>query len=152
MRVDDATVRAWSPTDGRKIHLPKPFATKVNAVAVSPDGKLVAAGTSFTPYAGNKTAPGVVRLFNAATWKEVRRIKAHVMLSINPKKSAQVVRELKQMPSVQELHTVSGAYDLIAVISEDSTHDIDATLDRIGGIDGVDKTISSILLTTKFKR
>lgn len=85
---DDATVRAWSPADGKEIHRSKPFVAKVKAVAIAPDGKLVAVGTNYTLVAGNKRAPGEVRLLDAGTWKEVRRIKAHafgvVALAFSP--------------------------------------------------------------------
>ena len=77
---DDATVRAWSPANGKELHQSKPFAAKVNAVAIAPDGKLVAVGTSYVRIAGNNVSPpGEVFLFDAATWKEVRRIKAHAL-------------------------------------------------------------------------
>lgn len=79
-------------------------------------------------------------------------ITAHVMISVNPKLSERVTRALKAMPGLRALHAVSGAYDLIAIIRGETTHEIDSMLDAIGRVDGIDKTMSSIVLSTKFER
>lgn len=81
-----------------------------------------------------------------------RQITAHVLISINPKFADRVVHALKQMPRLRSLHAVSGVYDLIAVIRAETTEDIDGTLDQIGRMEGIEKTMSSIVLSTKFER
>ncbi len=81
-----------------------------------------------------------------------RQITAHVMISVNPKLADRVVHALKQMPGLRSLHAVSGAYDLIAVIRGETTEAIDGMLDDIGRMTGIDKTMSSIVLSTKFER
>lgn len=81
-----------------------------------------------------------------------RQITAHVMISVNPKLADRVTRALKAMGGLRSLHAVSGAYDLIAIIRGESTQEIDAMLDAIGRVDGIDKTMSSIVLSTKFER
>jgi DNA-binding Lrp family transcriptional regulator len=45
---------------------------------------------------------------------------------------------------------MSGLFDLIAVVAAESPAEIDNVLDHIGGIPGVERTTSSIVLTTKF--
>jgi DNA-binding Lrp family transcriptional regulator len=89
------------------------------------------------------------RLGPAATG---RRVTAHVAITIDPKRGDHVQQTLRRIAGVRTLHTVSGPFDLIAVVAADSTEEIDCVLDRIGGIPGVDRTTSSIILTTKFDR
>jgi len=81
-----------------------------------------------------------------------RQITAHVLISVNPKFADRVVHALKQMSRLRSLHAVSGVYDLIAVIRAETTAEIDETLDQIGRMDGIEKTMSSIVLSTKFER
>ncbi|MEX0964020.1 MAG: Lrp/AsnC family transcriptional regulator [Pseudohongiellaceae bacterium] len=80
------------------------------------------------------------------------QIRAQVMISYDPKLASQIVRHLRQLPAVKAVYAVNGIYDMIAHVSADSTLDLDTTLDRIGDIDGVEKTVSSIILSTKFER
>jgi DNA-binding Lrp family transcriptional regulator len=53
---------------------------------------------------------------------------------------------------VRVLHSVSGDVDLIAVASTASVDEMDHVIDRIGALDGVERTTSSIILSTKFER
>ena len=58
----------------------------------------------------------------------------------------------RMRPRVRALHTISGQYDLIAMVRENSTQELDACIDAIGELDGVERTLSSIVLSTKFER
>ena len=80
------------------------------------------------------------------------QIRAQVMISYDPKLANAIVRQLRLLPAVTAVHAVNGIYDMIALVSADSTGDLDRTLDQIGDIDGIDKTVSSIILSTKFER
>jgi DNA-binding Lrp family transcriptional regulator len=90
-----------------------------------------------------------VRLGPAVTG---RRVSAHVAITVDPKRASHVQQTLREIPGVRTLHTVSGPFDLIAVVAAETTAEIDTVLDRIGGVTGVDRTTSSIVLTTKFDR
>jgi DNA-binding Lrp family transcriptional regulator len=79
-------------------------------------------------------------------------ILAHVSLAVEPRKTQDVVRAISRMPQVQMLFTVSGKYDMIAVIRAGTTDRIDSLLDEIGLIEGVVDTESAIILSTKFDR
>ncbi len=81
-----------------------------------------------------------------------RQIQVQVMITSEPKLSAQIARDLKKMQTVKALYAVNGIYDMIAMLSTDSTKTVDQTLDRIGAMKGVVKTVSSIILSTKFER
>jgi DNA-binding Lrp family transcriptional regulator len=80
------------------------------------------------------------------------RIQAQVMISSNPKSSAYIVRTLKKIPAIQALHAVNGVYEMLATISAESTQHLDQVLDLVGNIEGISKTTSSIILSTKFSR
>ncbi|MBT4520565.1 MAG: Lrp/AsnC family transcriptional regulator [Halieaceae bacterium] len=81
-----------------------------------------------------------------------RQILAHVMISSDPKQSTQIVRTLQQIRAVKSLHAVNGIYDMIAMVSAESINLLDQTLDQIGHMVGVEKTLSSIVLSTKIER
>ncbi len=80
------------------------------------------------------------------------QIRAHVMISTDPKKSAEVVRALRNITDLKSLYAVNGIYDMIAIISAESTSSLDEVLDQIGGTTGVEKTVSSIILSTKIEK
>lgn len=90
-----------------------------------------------------------VRLGPGATG---RAVTAHVAITVDPKRADHVQQTLRRIAGVRTLHTVSGPFDLIAIVAAASTDEIDTILDRIGAIPGVDRTTSAIVLTTKFDR
>jgi uncharacterized protein with GYD domain len=59
---------------------------------------------------------------------------------------------LTKLDAVRTVLSVSGIYDLVAMLEAPTTELIDAVLDRIGQLPGVAKTVSSIVLSTKLKR
>jgi DNA-binding Lrp family transcriptional regulator len=79
-------------------------------------------------------------------------VRAHVMIKVGPKEARAVTAALKGIPQVRVLHSVSGDMDLIAVAATASVAEMDGVIDRIGALDGVERTTSSILLSTKFER
>lgn len=79
-------------------------------------------------------------------------VRAHVMIKVGPKESRAVTAALRSIPQVRVLHSVSGDADLIAVAATASVTEMDEVIDRIGALDGVERTTSSIILSTKFDR
>jgi DNA-binding Lrp family transcriptional regulator len=79
-------------------------------------------------------------------------VKAHVLLTVAPKAAEAVVRSLRMLPEVRTVHSVSGTFDMIVVVEAPSIRDLDALLDRIGALDGVERTLSSIILSTRIDR
>jgi DNA-binding Lrp family transcriptional regulator len=65
---------------------------------------------------------------------------------------ASVVDALRGMPEVRALHSVSGPFDLVAMGVVPTAAEMDELTDRIGAIDGVERTTSSIILSAKFER
>ena len=79
-------------------------------------------------------------------------IRAMVLISIESKQEADVLRALSKRHEIFKLYTVSGRYDLCAMLSTESTHELDGVIDRIRSIKGVVDTFSTILLSTKLDR
>lgn len=83
---------------------------------------------------------------------ERERIRALIMITVFPKQAPAVVEALRQMPAVRALHSVNGAWDLVAMAVLDTIAGMDELTDRIGALDGVERTTSTLLLSTKFER
>jgi DNA-binding Lrp family transcriptional regulator len=79
-------------------------------------------------------------------------VRAHVSLKVAPHAQQKVEKALSGMAAVQQLYSVSGGSDLIAVVAEQSTASLDTALDKIRGLEGVQSTESAILLREKWRR
>lgn len=79
-------------------------------------------------------------------------IRAMVLISIESKNETEVVRALSKRHEIVKLYTVSGRYDLCAMLTTESTQELDAVIDKIRVIKGVVDTFSTILLSTKLDR
>ena len=79
-------------------------------------------------------------------------VRAHVMIKVLPKETRTVAAALRALPQVRVLHSVSGEADLIAEAATASVAEMDQVIDHIGALDGVERTNSSIILSTKFER
>ena len=80
------------------------------------------------------------------------QILAYVMITVAPKTSAGVIEVVRRLPAVRLLQSVSGPFDLIAVVAAPSVAEVDRVIDAIGMLEGVDRTTSSIVMSTKFDR
>ncbi len=80
------------------------------------------------------------------------RLSAHVLIEVGARDLARLVAQLKSRADVRRCYTASGQYDLLVMIEAASTQQLDATLDWIGAIPGVRRTVTSLLLSTKFER
>ena len=83
---------------------------------------------------------------------EQQRASAYIMISAVPKKTIEVVRELTKQPQLDMLCSISGRYDLIAQVTEETTEALDKIIDLIAALDGVEKTLSHIVLSSKVSR
>jgi DNA-binding Lrp family transcriptional regulator len=83
---------------------------------------------------------------------EKNQIHAYVMITVGPKRAAAVSAEIKRMAPVRLLQSVSGPFDMIALAVAPSVREMDDLIDAIGNLDGVERTTSSVVLSTKFDR
>ena len=83
---------------------------------------------------------------------EKNQIHAYVMITVGPKRAATVSAEIKKMAAVRLLQSVSGTFDMIALAVAPSVRDMDDLIDAIGNLEGVERTTSSVVLSTKLDR
>jgi DNA-binding Lrp family transcriptional regulator len=74
------------------------------------------------------------------------------MITVGPKRAAAVSAEIKRMAAVRLLQSVSGPFDMIALAVAPGVREMDDLIDAIGNLDGVERTTSSVVLSTKFDR
>jgi DNA-binding Lrp family transcriptional regulator len=79
-------------------------------------------------------------------------VRAHVLVTAEPKLAQKLVGELSAIAEVRTLHSISGSYDMIIIVEAPSIEELDLLLDRIGALEGVDRTMSSIILSTRIDR
>ncbi|MFT0891743.1 Lrp/AsnC family transcriptional regulator [Pseudochelatococcus sp. G4_1912] len=79
-------------------------------------------------------------------------VRAHILITVAPKSVHAVSGALAAIEQVQTLHSVSGTFDLIAIVVARSISELDELIDRIGVLDGVERTLSSIILSTRIDR
>ncbi|AMY70266.1 Lrp/AsnC family transcriptional regulator [Frigidibacter mobilis] len=80
------------------------------------------------------------------------RIRATVLLTIEPRAQPAILTRLKAIPEIERIHTTSGRVDLLLQIAAPSTAVLDAVLDQIGEMSGVKSSESLIHLSTKMDR
>lgn len=80
------------------------------------------------------------------------RIRATVLLSIEPRAQPAILTRLKALPPVEAAHTTSGRFDMLLQIATATTADLDEVLDQIGAIPGVKSSESLIHLSTRIDR
>ncbi|TMV89069.1 Lrp/AsnC family transcriptional regulator [Thioclava sp. BHET1] len=90
-----------------------------------------------------------VKLGDAA---EAGRLRATAMLEIDLRVQPAILQKLRSLPEVERIITCSGRIDLMLQLATRSTQQLDAVLDLIGEIPGVQNTESLIHLTTKLDR
>jgi len=81
-----------------------------------------------------------------------RRIRATVLLQVEPRSTPQILQRLKAMSEVEIVHTTTGRFDLILQIAAETTQALDEVLDQLGAITGVRSSESLIQLSTKIDR
>lgn len=80
------------------------------------------------------------------------RLRASVLLSIEPRAQAACLSRLKSIPEVERVVTTSGRFDLLLQVTAPSTQVLDQVLDDIGSMTGVRSSESLIQLSTKIDR
>jgi DNA-binding Lrp family transcriptional regulator len=83
---------------------------------------------------------------------EARQVQAHVSIALEANAQAAVERTLRSLPAVTSLMTVSGLYDLIAMVGADSTAALDRALDQLRACPGVKTTTTAVVLSRRFDR
>lgn len=97
---------------------------------------------------------GVIESYTCLLSPEYRRrwVSAHILVTLAPKSMDSVVASLADVAGVEEIHSVSGEYDLIVVLSAPSVTSVEISVDEVIAITGVERTRTSIILSTRLKR
>jgi DNA-binding Lrp family transcriptional regulator len=80
------------------------------------------------------------------------QIHAYVLMTVSHKHSAQVFAGIRRLSAVRRLQSVSGPFDLIAEVVTPTVAEMDQMIDALGALDGVERTTSTIVLSTKIDR
>jgi DNA-binding Lrp family transcriptional regulator len=80
------------------------------------------------------------------------QVEAHVSIKVAQKLTARTNSTLEGISQVSQLFSVSGEYDLIAIVQAQSLEELSAVLDEIGNLEGVERTNSAVVLETRFRR
>jgi DNA-binding Lrp family transcriptional regulator len=83
---------------------------------------------------------------------EQAAVRAYCGLSVAPKSATAVIQALERLPEVEELSAVSGRYDYMLALRCETNEQLDALLDRIGLIEGIQHTHTSVVLSRKVDR
>ncbi len=98
-------------------------------------------------------ARGVIAGYTLRLGQPMRAsIRATVLISIEPRSQPTVMARLRALPVVEQVHTTTGRFDLIATLTAPTTEALDTTLDSIAEAKGVRSSESLIHLTTKIDR
>ena len=114
-------------------------------------------GVSRTTVQSNMTQleqQGVIQAYTIKLNPHYQRqqVSAYIMISVQPKKTTAVINHIKKHPKLDMLCTISGQYDLMAQVTEETTEALDTCIDHIAGLDGVEKTLSHVVLSRKVDR
>ena len=82
----------------------------------------------------------------------VAGIAAFVTVYVEPRQAATVAKAIASVPEVETLYTVSGKFDLVAMVKTTTSEAMDKLLDRFSDIKGVTDIETAVILSTKLDR
>ena len=98
---------------------------------------------------------GVLRGFTAVVdpdalgWGTEAFVEVHCAGNVSP---ARIRRTLEPLPEVVAAYTVSGAADAIVHLRAADIHHLETALERVRGLDIIDRTVSTVVLSTLLER
>lgn len=75
-------------------------------------------------------------------------VRAIMMIEVSGQSTTQVIRSLRGLPALHQLHSTNGNWDLVAQISAESLADFDSVLREVRSIPGITNSETSILLSS----
>lgn len=116
--------------------------------------KLGVARTTIVARIARLEREGVIAGYGVRLGKRLEEaaVRAYCGLSVAPKMGATVMRALERLPEVEEVSAVSGQFDYMVLLRCETNEQLDALLDRIGLIDGIQHTHTSVVLSRKLDR
>jgi len=83
---------------------------------------------------------------------EQAAVRAFCALSVNARGASAVINALERLPEVEGAWAVSGEFDYMLQLRCDSPEALDALLDQLGQIEGIQRTQTSVVLSRKIDR
>ncbi len=80
------------------------------------------------------------------------QMRAHVMIKTLPRQGQEAEAALGRIAEVSAIYAISGQYDIIAMVEAADSVAMNELLDRIGMLDGVERTTTSVILAAKLER
>ena len=84
--------------------------------------------------------------------RRVDGVNALVLIAVASQSEPDVVHTLSRRHEVSKLYSVSGRYDLCAMVHAETTEEIEQVINRVRAIKGVTDTLTTMLLSTKVDR
>lgn len=139
------------PTDWQLIHLLQQNARASNATLAR---QLGLARTTVVTRLARLERDGIIQGYGLRLGSELEQaaVRAYCAISVLPRSTAGVIRALEKMVEVEEVSSVSGQFDYLAFLRCTTHEKLDELLDRIGNLDGVKQTQTSIILNRKIDR
>lgn len=79
-------------------------------------------------------------------------VDAYCAINVNPRSAARVMDVLAGFPEVEEVCAVSGSFDYMVLLRCRNHAQLDQILDRLGQLEGITHTQTSIILRRKIDR
>jgi DNA-binding Lrp family transcriptional regulator len=79
-------------------------------------------------------------------------VNALVLIAVASQSEPDVVHTLSRRHEVSKLYSVSGRYDLCAMVHAETTEEIEQVINRVRAVKGVTDTLTTMLLSTKVDR
>ena len=80
---------------------------------------------------------------------KVDPVRGYMMINVEGRGTERVIRLLQGLPQVRAVHATNGQWDLIVEIGTNSLDELDQILTRIRRFEGVSKSETNLLLSTK---
>lgn len=75
-------------------------------------------------------------------------VRAIMMIEVRGRSTTAVIRHLRGLPELRQLHSTNGKWDLIAELTAESLTGFDRLLREVRGVDGITNSETSILLSS----
>lgn len=79
-------------------------------------------------------------------------VRAQMLVTLDPKRVAAVEAALRRIPEIRTAQSVSGVYDMIVTAVAANVGELDRVIDTVGALDGVERTTSLVILSTRIER
>ncbi len=80
------------------------------------------------------------------------RLRAHVMIKTLPRLCQEAEGLLAEISEISAIYAISGEYDIIALVEAADSIEMNELINRIGMLDGIERTTTSIILAAKLER